>query len=90
MHMFLRPNTQWRLQSAAVLVGTAIAAWAADQAAALAPPAPVAAPAVAAAPVAWPAASHSAISDFHGSCVATGERARCGSAVTAGGKLVPS
>ena len=59
MNMFLRPNTQLRVQSAAVMVGTAIAAWAADQAAALAPPAPVAAPAVAAAPVAGPAASHS-------------------------------
>ena len=70
--MMLRRNTQLRLQSAAVTVGGAIAAWAA---AALAPPAAVAAPAVAAAPVAGPAASQSVISYSHSSCVANGEGA---------------
>jgi len=70
--MLLRPNTQLRVQSAAVTVCSAIAAWAA---AALAPPAAVAAPAVAAAPVAGPAASHSTIPFIHGSCMATGEGA---------------
>ena len=70
--MMLRSSTQLRMQSAAVTVGGAIAAWAA---AAFAPPAAVAAPAVAAAPVAGPAASHSVISYSHSSCVATGEGA---------------